>query len=69
MTAVHLRSARGLLVPYVKLAPTTDKLPIASVRFGPSLEKSRAENSLTMLFRKWQYENVIIRGSDIPVVP
>jgi hypothetical protein len=66
--AVYLRSGRSLLFPYVKIVPTDDKLPIESVRFGPTLNKTRADNSLKVLLSLHGYENVKIHGSDIPVV-
>ena len=65
---IQLRPSRGLMVPYVRLVPTSGRLPITSIRFGPSLEKSRAENSLKTLCALHGYEGAKIDGSNIPVV-
>lgn len=65
---IQLRPSRGLMVPYVRLVPTSGRLPITSIRFGPSLEKSRAENSLKTLCALNGYEGAKIDGSNIPVV-
>ena len=66
--AVHLRTARGLIVPYLKLIPASD-FPIQSVTIGPTLDKARAERSLRLLLIQNDLGTSIgIDGSDIPVV-
>jgi hypothetical protein len=65
---MNLRAARGLLVPYVKIVPTDGLLPITSVRFGPSLDRGRADHSVNALLGLKGYTRVTVHGSDIPVV-
>jgi Protein of unknown function (DUF2971) len=65
---VHFRAGRGLFIPYVKLIPTGNKLPIRSVRFGPSLEKKKAEGSLNAFFTIHGYRDIGVYGSEIPVI-
>jgi hypothetical protein len=65
---LYLRADRGMMVPYVKLVPTDGQLPIRSIRFGPSLDKSRAAFSVKLLMALHEYERVEILGSDIPVL-
>ncbi|TAM79773.1 MAG: DUF2971 domain-containing protein [Acidobacteria bacterium] len=66
---VYFRSLEGGLVPYVKLIPTdpAKKLPIVSVRSGPTLEKATASMVITMLLHRNGFSNVRVQGSDIPV--
>ncbi len=66
---VHFRSSQGMLVPYVKLVPTdpTKKLPIVSVRSGPTLNKTTAGMAVCMMLGKNGYSNTRVQGSDIPV--
>jgi DUF2971 family protein len=66
--ALYLRSARGLIIPYVKLIPTEIRLPIASITIGPTLDKIRAERSVRLLLHQNGHEDFKIEGSDIPVV-
>lgn len=66
--AVHLRSGRGLVIPYVKLIPTEANLPIKSITIGPTLDKARAEPSLRLLLAKKGYTGFEVNGSDIPLV-
>jgi hypothetical protein len=67
--AVHLRTARGLIIPYVKLVPGDNYLPIQSITIGPTLDKAKAERSLKLLLIQNDLGgSVDIRGSDIPVV-
>lgn len=66
---VHFRSSEGMLVPYVKLIPTdpAKKLPIESIRSGPTLDKATASMAISMLLHKNGFSNVRVQGSDIPV--
>jgi Protein of unknown function (DUF2971) len=68
---LHLRATRGLMIPYTRIVPSIPDgmLPITSVRFGPSLDKVRAENSLRMLLSLNGYGHIKkIHGSGIPVL-
>ena len=66
---VQFRPLRGVLTPYFSLTATSgQKLPIESVRFGPTLAKAQAENSLNTFLGVNKYTGVDIRGSDIPVL-
>jgi hypothetical protein len=65
---VCFRPARGLIVPYLKIVSSQNKLPIKSVRLGPSLDKARAEKSVGLLCSANGYYSVKIEGSNIPVV-
>jgi Protein of unknown function (DUF2971) len=64
---VYFRSVRGALVPYVKLVPVEGKLPIASVRSGPTLDRSTAALAVQMLLERNRFHNVRVQGSEIPV--
>jgi hypothetical protein len=66
---VFFRSTRGMIVPYVKLVPGDrgGKLPIISVRSGPTLDKVTAWLGTRMLLDKYEFPGVRIDGSDIPV--
>ncbi len=66
----YFRPSRGLLVPYIKLAPLRGKLQIASVRSGPSLDETKAEASIRLLMRQNGFEDkdVDFSGSSIPVI-
>jgi hypothetical protein len=65
---MKFKSARGMLTPYVELKPHPGMLlPITSVRYGPTLDKKQADNSLSMLFSKHGYSGIDIHGSQIPV--
>jgi len=66
---LKFRPSRGMVVPYLELRPKNgDLLPIDYVRYGPTLEKKRAENSLDLLFKQKGYPEVKFYGSDIPVI-
>jgi hypothetical protein len=67
---VEFKTARGMIVPYIKLFPssTNEKLPIASVRLGPSLDLLRAKTPLELVFRSYGYGDAQISGSEIPVL-
>lgn len=66
---VHFRSLKGTLVPYVKVVPrdADKKLPIASVRSGPTFEKTAARMAVSMMLTANGYSDVEVYGSDIPV--
>jgi hypothetical protein len=66
---LKFKSSRGMLTPYLELSPKEDKslLPIVSVRYGPTLEKRRAENTLSLFLKQLGYTNVHLHGSEIPV--
>jgi hypothetical protein len=66
---VHFRSSKGMLVPYVKLIPTdpAKKLPTASIRSGPTLDKATAAMAICMMLLKNGFTRVRVQGSDIPV--
>jgi len=69
LTPVHFRTSKGMLVPYVKLIPSdpTKKLPIASVRSGPTLDKTTAGMAVGMMLHTYGFPGVRVQGSDIPV--
>jgi hypothetical protein len=64
---VHFRPSGGLIVPFRNLIPRERKLPIEGIRFGPSLEKPRAESSLKTFLIAKGYPDITVYGSDIPV--
>lgn len=65
---IKFKPSRGMLTPYIELTPQSGTLlPINSVRYGPTLDKKRVENALTVLFRKHGYSGIQFHGSDIPV--
>jgi hypothetical protein len=68
-TRVHFRSSKGMLVPYLRLIPsdTVERLPIASVRSGPTLEKTTAAMAIKLMLDNNGYSNVEVHGSDISV--
>jgi len=65
---VYFRSARGTLIPYVKLVPmdSVKKLPLMSVRSGPTHDEMTAAVALSMMLRKFGY-SARIHASYIPV--
>jgi hypothetical protein len=68
-TRIHFRSAKGMLIPYVKLIPTKPekKLPITCVRSGPTLDKTTAGMAVAMMLQANGFTGVRVQGSDIPV--
>jgi hypothetical protein len=66
---VHFRTARGILVPYVKLVPwkPDKKLPIACIRSGPTLETTMATTAVHMLLETNEFPRVKVQGSGITV--
>ena len=70
-TPVKFRSSRGILVPYIELRPPkTEKLPINSIRYGPSLNPLRAESSLCsfLLVNGFSQDRISIDGCTTPVI-
>jgi hypothetical protein len=62
------RSRAGRIkIPYVKLVPTSGKLPIRCIRVGPSLDKTRSQAAIGMLLEANGFSGVDIYGSGIPV--
>jgi len=69
MKYLQFRTARRLMVPYVEVrSKEGTSLPIAWVRYGPTLEKRRVQHSLDLLFKQKGYNQMTFKGSDIPVV-
>ena len=64
----YFRPSRGVLVPYIKLIPLKDKVPITSIRSGPSVDLSRAETSVRMLMSENGFPEIAFSGSAIPVL-
>jgi len=74
-TEVYFRTSRGLVIPYIKLVPRQGpQIPgqapflLSSIRFGPTLNRSKGEASLRMMLEMNDIKNVVIDGSDIPVL-
>jgi hypothetical protein len=67
-TPIYFRCSKGLLVPYVKLnALSLKKLPLASVRSGPTLDKMSALMAIDMILEKNGFPPLRVQGSDITV--
>lgn len=66
---VHFRTSRGMLIPYVKLVPSErgKKVPITSVRSGPTLDTTMATVAISMMLARNEFPGVAVRGSDISV--
>jgi hypothetical protein len=66
---IYFRPSKGTLVPYVKLIPTESgkKLPVVSVRSGPTLDKAATSMALSMMLTRNGFTGVRVLGSDIPV--
>ena len=65
---IQYRHAKGSLVPYLSLSSTKGKkLPIHSVRIGPSLEKFPTEYALLGFLIAQGHKQVQVLGSDLPV--
>lgn len=62
------RESRGSLVPYLELLPRAEKIPLRSVRYGPSLEGSRVENPVRMLLAGCGFQRIGVTGSELPVI-
>jgi hypothetical protein len=68
MQQLKFRTARGMAVPYVELRPKDGTLlPVAWIRYGPTLEKKRVMNSLELLVKQKGYSDMKFHGSEIPV--
>jgi hypothetical protein len=61
------RRSGGSLVPYIELLPKRERIPLVSVRYGPSLEPGRTRNSVDMLLAASGFHDIRVVGSDIPV--
>jgi hypothetical protein len=61
------------IIPYLKLSPShifigdSDKLPIASINYGPTLHPDLTRNVLGRMKAKYGYQNIEIIGSGIPL--
>lgn len=64
---LYFRSSQGIVIPYVRLLPVEGKLPIHCIRFGPSLDRKRAEASIAILLEANGFRDVAVDGSDIPL--
>jgi hypothetical protein len=65
---LQFRTGRGTIIPYLELRPKEGTLlPVASLRYGPTLEQKQAVNSLRLLFQRKGYSVVRFDGSEIPV--
>jgi hypothetical protein len=65
---IKFRRSRGSLVPYLELRPKEPKLPLRSIRYGPSLQASRVENPLKMFLSSYGFSEVTVTGSEMPVI-
>jgi hypothetical protein len=67
--AIHFRTSRGMVVPYVKLIPTdpAKKLPVASIRSGPTLDKTTAGMAVSLILDRNGFSGVRVQGSEISV--
>jgi hypothetical protein len=69
---VRIRPGRNFLIPYVELdlaspvPPWTGRLPIVSVRQGPTAHTELAEESLRLLLDQSGYREAQVLRSDIP---
>ena len=73
LSKLEFRNSNGLAVPYfaLDLSPSagvnTDRLPITSVRFGPTLHPDLAERSLQMVLRRHRYSFAQVFRSNVPL--
>jgi hypothetical protein len=65
---LQIQAVSGALIPYIELQPKEGKMPLRSIRFGPSLEPDRTENALRLFLAGCGHEKVEINGSDLPVI-
>lgn len=65
---IKFRQCRGSLVPYIELRPKEAKLPLRSIRYGPSLQASRVETPLIMVLGTNGFKDVTVTGSEMPVI-
>ncbi|HVM76461.1 MAG TPA: DUF2971 domain-containing protein [Candidatus Saccharimonadales bacterium] len=64
----HFRNSNGYMIPYIVLKPTAARLPVVSIRFGPSMDFRRYENSTRLFLADAGYPQVDLTGSDLPVI-
>lgn len=64
----RFRSAGGYVVPFINLKPRDGKLPLASIRFGPSLNFNRYEDPMRLYLAAHGYSGVDVSGSGLPVI-
>lgn len=74
---IHFRTARGRLIPYIKLKPNHapmphvgdgSHLPIASVTCGPGGDRISAGMAIRALLDGREFRSVRVNHSDIPLV-
>ena len=69
VSLLKFRESRGCLVPYLDLRPPDERrLPIRSIRYGPSLIRERVEDPLKLLLAASGFGEVRITGSQLPVL-
>jgi hypothetical protein len=70
---LEFRAAGEYPVPYVELdlsptaGPNTNRLPICSIRMGPTLNPALARKSLEMICTKYGYSSVEVEDSIVPL--
>ena len=67
---IMFRTMDGQLIPYVRMVPSgpNEKLPLVSVRSGPTKEETTARLAIRLLLHKHKYDFVkSVEGSKIPV--
>jgi hypothetical protein len=64
----QFRVAGGYVLPFVELKPMKGKIPLTSIRFGPSLDFDRYQNPLYILLARNGFTNVQLNGSGLPVI-
>lgn len=67
---IKFRTSNGQLIPYVRLVPSQSgaKLPLVSVRFGPTKEERLSWLAIRLLLHQNGYDSVRrVEGSSIPV--
>ena len=62
------RNTGGHLVPYIELRPKAGKLPLTSIRFGPSLDFRRYEDPMRLYLANTGFTGIGVGGSDLPVI-
>ncbi len=64
----RFRSSGGYLVPYIELKPAKGKLPLCSVRVGPSLDFKRYDGPTRLFLARHGFSDAEVVGSDLPVI-
>jgi Protein of unknown function (DUF2971) len=64
---IKFRTGRHFLVPYLDLAPTEGKLPIAEVICGPGGHHSLTAKAVDLLLTTRGFGNVRVRNSAVPL--